>query len=220
MKTTRLYSFPENSMKRIIFYILTALLTMVTLTACGIQRPGTTAALKKHRVQAPIESPALPTASVVRTRQHSLKLLGEKDYLGAIHLIQEEIRQGTDEQSLSTVYLQAVNSALGEAETLIGQGQYQDAATLFKAVQENLPKSSSIQQQVAASPRQINDKIDLCTEKLMEAGLVAYRADQLSTAITIWQQVLEFNPQHQRARSSIQTTQLQLAKLKTLSSKD
>jgi cytochrome c-type biogenesis protein CcmH/NrfG len=54
----------------------------------------------------------------------------------------------------------------------------------------------------------------------MEAGLVAYRSGEFAAAIDIWQQVLEFNPQHQAAKDSIQTTERQLVNLKALDSKE
>ena len=90
----------------------------------------------------------------------------------------------------------------------------------MKTVQDSYPRSLELQQQVTATPAQIADKIDLCTEELMETGLVAYRTGELATAIDVWAQVLELNPQHQAAQNSIKTTQLQLSNLKSLDNKE
>lgn len=175
---------------------------------------------KKESVQAPIESPGLPGLNNALAKQHARQLLDAQDYIGTINFIQEERNKGIGEKILFEEYLRAANNSLDQAEALMKKGDYPGAAILLKTVQNNFPQDLELQQQVSTSPTQISAKIDLCTEKLMEAGLIAYRSGELARAIKFWEQILEYNPQHQVARNSIQTTQLQLAKLKTMNSKD
>lgn len=207
-------------MKRIIFYILTALLLTVTFTACGTLPHEATDSPKLESVQAPTELPDTSRQDGVRAQQQARRLLDEQDYAGAIDFIREKNNTGLDEHVLSESYLQAAHGSLQQAEALMQQGHYSRAALLFKAVRDSYPRSLELQQRVTASPEQLTDKIDFCTEKLMGEGLVAYRSGAFATAIDFWQQVLKLDPQHQAAQSSIQTTQLQLANLKTLNSKD
>lgn len=135
-------------------------------------------------------------------------------------LIRSEIRKGMDEQDLAREYLQAVDGSLVQAQTLMEQANYPAAALLFKSVLDNSPRNPALQQKIAVSPAQLAEKIAICTAKLMDAGLVAYRSGELGAAIDIWQQVLSFNPQHQAAKKSIQTAQLQLSNLKNLEQKN
>lgn len=207
-------------MKRIISYILTVLLSMGTLTACGMLPHEGKGLPERGNVQAPIESPDPSGWSNAQAQQRVRQLLGEQDYIGTINLIRDEVSKGADEQILAEEYLQAANGSLSQAETLLKQGHFSRAALLLKTVQESSPLYPALQQRVATSPVQLADKIQLCTEKLMEEGLIAYRSGGFASAIDSWQQILKFNPQHQAARDSIQTTQLQMAKLKTLNSKD
>ena len=199
-------------MKSMIFYILTVLLSMVTLTACGIL---------PHEGKELIELPNVQTADQIkqnttRTREQARRLLSQKDYIGTIDLIQKELRKGVDEKVLSKEYLQAANTSLSQADTLMKGGHYSKAALLLRTVLGSYPRSLKLQEQVAASPAQIKVKIDLCSDKLMEAGLLAYRSGELAASVNIWQQILEFDPQHKAAQNSIQTTQQQLSKLKAL----
>jgi tetratricopeptide (TPR) repeat protein len=188
------------------------------LTACTTL-PHETTALPKARIQAPTES-TLPSAQKNDlARRQARQLLEKQDYIGAINLIQAEIRKGLDEQVMGEEYLQAANSSLGQADTFLKQGRYPKAALIFKTVQESYPQSLGLQKQVTASPMQLANKLNLCTEKLMEEGLVAYRSGEFAIAIVVWEQVLEFNPQHQAAQNSIQTTQLQISNLKSLDNK-
>jgi tetratricopeptide (TPR) repeat protein len=201
-------------MKRTIFYILTTL----ALTACAILPQEVTAPEKN--LQAPIEGFDLFTQDNTRVQQQARQLLVEQDYLGTIKLIQNEIGKGIDEQFLAEEYLQAVNNGLDQANTLMEQGHYPKAALLLKAVQDSYPQSLKLQRQVASSPAQLTNKINICTEKLMEAGLVAYRSGEFATAIDVWEQILAFNPNHQAAQDSVQTTQLQLSNLESMNSKN
>lgn len=206
-------------MRRSIFYIITVLLSMVTLTACGMLQREATDSSKKENTR-PIESPDLSRQNNQRAQQRARQLLDKQDYTGTIYFIRDEIRKGLDEQVLGKEYLQATNASLVKAEALMKEGHYQRAALLFQTVQDSYPLSLELQQQITASPAQLTDKINLCTERLMEAGLDAYRSGDFAKAIDYWEQLLKFNPQHQAAQNSIQTTKLQLAKLKSLNSKE
>ena len=160
------------------------------------------------------QAPPIETPDPDRSQIH--RLLNEQDYAGAMELIQAEIRKGTNESRLSKEYLQASNGGLGQAKTLMQQGHYFRAAFLLKNLRATYPRTPELQQQVATTPTQLTADIALCTQNLMEAGLVAYRAGELSTALDIWQQILAVDPQHQAAKNASQTTQQQLLKLKTL----
>jgi tetratricopeptide (TPR) repeat protein len=167
----------------------------------------------------PIEAPDLSRQNNHRAQQRARQLLDAQDYTGTIGFIRDETSKGLDEQVLAKEYLQATNASLVEADILIKQGHYQRAALLFQTVQDSYPLSLELQQQITVSSAQLTEKIDLCTERLMDAGLVAYRSGDFAKAIDSWEQVLKFNPQHLAAQNSIQTTKLQLAKLKALNSK-
>jgi tetratricopeptide (TPR) repeat protein len=176
---------------------------------------------KLDNVQAPIETKLSPSEQHnIQIQQRARRLLGKQDYPGVIALFKDETEKGVDEKVLANEYLVAANSSLDQADSSMEQGHYAAAAILMKSVQDSYPRRSELQKKIVASPVQITQKIDICSEKLMEAGLVAYRSGAFTTALEIWQQILEFNPEHQAALNSIQTTQLQLSNLKNLNSKE
>jgi len=204
-------------MKRIIFYILTPYILLTVLTGCGMLHPTAQESTAKVSKQSPIESIEVPRNGQIQARQEARRLLNERNYAGAISIIQNEISSGVPEQVFSSEYLQAANDSLGQAERLMKLGQILKAAVIFKSIQDSYPKTPELQKQVMLSLAQVTEKVDFCAEQLMTAGLVAYRSGEFSAAIDIWQQVLEFMPQHQEAKDSIQTTQLQLSNLKKFS---
>jgi len=166
----------------------------------------------------PIESIEVPRNGHIQARQEARRLLNERNYAGTIAFIHNEIANGMSEQVFSSEYLQAANDSLDQAEMLMKLGQIAKAAIMFKSIQDSYPKAPELQKQVMLSLAQVTERIDFCAETLMTDGLVAYRSGEFSAAIDIWQQILEFKPQHQEAKDSIQTTRLQLSNLKKMSS--
>lgn len=203
-----------------IFYILTALVAMAALSACGML-PGTaTDSAKQETAQPPIETSKLRDDATRRVQEEASRLIQAQDYAGATTLIHKQIGKGLSEKALASQYLQAANGSIGQAEDLVKQGHYAEAGRLYQTILARAPVSAELQEQIAASPGQLAEAIAHCAEKLVEAGLAAYRAGDFTAAIDIWQQVLGFNPQHPEALSSIQTTRQQLSNLKKLERQD
>lgn len=198
-------------MTRMIFYLITALLLVATLSACGTPS------------HVPKVSPEPGKASKLKNqqlRQQARQLLDKQEYAAAVNFIHDEIFNGADEQALAGEYLEAANACLEHADNLMKTGDYSGAALLFKTVQDSYPKAPLLQQRVTLTRTQIADQLDTCAEKLMEAGLIAYRAEEFTKSIDIWQQILVFNPQHQAALDAIETTRQQISRLKTLKDKE
>jgi len=203
-------------MNRINFYILTLFILLTVLPGCGMLPPTAqeSTAKENNNLTEPTE---VPRKHHIQALQEARRLLNEQNYAKTIAFIQNEIANGMSEQVFSSEYLQAANESLDQAERLMKLGQISKAAVIFKSIQDSYPKTPALQKQVMLSLAQVTEKVDFCAEQLMTAGLAAYRSGEFSAAIDIWQQVLEFMPQHQEAKDSIQTTQLQLSNLKKFS---
>lgn len=204
-------------MKHIISYFLITLTALAALSACGIL-PQEAQNLSRQASAPPIEKTQAPAPAPVqenrRLQQSVRQLLSQQDYVGALSLIETGARHGT---LLNSVYhIEATNGCLDEARGLYKAGAYDKAAEILLLVQQNYPNEPDLQQDITESPGQVQEKINGCADKLMEKGLVAYRSGELATAIDIWEQVLAINPGHPAAQNSIQTTQLQISKLKSM----
>lgn len=184
---------------------------MATLSACGtpshVQKvspePGKASDLKNQQL-----------------RQQARQLLDKQEYVATLNFIRDEILKGAKEQALAEEYLEAANTCLEHADNLMEIGDYSGAAMLFKTVQESYPKAPALQHRVTLTQTQISDQLVTCAEKLMETGLVAYRAEEFTKSIDIWQQILVFNPEHQAALDAIETTRQQISRLKALKDKE
>lgn len=204
-------------MKHITSYILTTLMVLTALTACGVL-PQEAQNLSRQASAPPIEKTPAPARENVRLQQSVRQLLSQQDYVGALSLIESGAHHGT---LFNSVYhVEATNGCLDQARELFNGGAYDKAAEILVLVQQNYPSEPDLQQNITESPGQVQEKINGCADKLMEKGLVAYRSGELATAIDIWEQVLAINPGHPAAQNSIQTTQLQISKLKSMNNKN
>lgn len=203
-------------MTRIIFYLITALLLATTFSACAILPRESKVPPEPANVQKATKQPDTTALKNARAQKRARRLLEKQEYADTVNLIRDEVGKGAEEQALAEEYLEAVNNCLEHADERMKTADYPGAARLYKTVLDGYPKAPELQQRVALTHEQIIDRLDLCAENLMEAGLFAYRAGEFTKGIDIWQQILAFDPQHQAALDAIETTQEQLTRLKTL----
>lgn len=167
----------------------------------------------------PIKLATPASKSDAQTRQTVRLYLGEQQYTKALKLMSEETQQSVIER-FSEEFMLAINGSIDQAGSFMQNGQYSEAGMLLKTVMDNYPTDPVLQEKTTKTPEHIANDIYKCTEKMMASGLMAYRSGELSTAIDIWEQVLSIDPEHLAAQDSIQTTRIQLSRLKDLHSKD
>ena len=216
---TRLYSLLERRMKRTIFYLITGLLSVATLSSCGTLSNVPKVSDEPVNVDKTTQQTNSTALKNQEARKQARHLLDKHKYAAAVNFISDEIIKGADEQALAEEYLEAANTCLEHADKLMKGEDYLNASKLFKTVRDGYPKVQALQKRVKLTRTQIADQLYVCAEKLMEAGLVAYRAEEFTKSIDIWQQILVFNPTHQAANNAIQTTKQQISKLKMLENK-
>jgi tetratricopeptide (TPR) repeat protein len=149
-------------------------------------------------------------------KQEIRSLLGKKHFLAALKGINRETKRGISEEKLAPEYLQALNGAIEQGELLLVENNLGQAGVLFRAVLNSLPDSSDLLLNVDLAPREIESRMNLCAEQLMEQGLIIYRAGRLNDAIEVWEKIMAFMPQHQASQNALQTAYVQLANLKKI----
>ncbi len=212
---TKIYSPREDNMKQTITHILTALLLLTIFTACGL-RPQ---AIKEPSSQTSTQ-PTEPAESVtVQAEQKVDLLLEQQAYAEAISYAAESINQNQAAR-LAKPLVKAINAGLNQSGLLMQSGHFEQAARLLKTIKTNYPMDATRQQQVSKTSAQVDNDFTLSTQKMMDAGLIAYRAGDFPTAIDIWENILAIDPDHAAAQNSLETTLIQLSKLKDLHNKN
>jgi hypothetical protein len=138
------------------------------------------------------------------------------DYLGALELIEGELRQGQPESRFSEPYVQSINGLLEQAEREYLNRDPRAAGILFRETLDHYPRSNAVRREIAMGVTEVQAALDVCADDLLALGMTAYRAGRLERAITIWTAIEEFHPDHEQSQQAIETTRVQLRNLREL----
>ncbi|MBE0597562.1 MAG: hypothetical protein IH614_09855 [Desulfuromonadales bacterium] len=90
------------------------------------------------------------------------------------------------------------------------------AGELLRQALEVWPKSSAIAARLPRTSQAVTAEMRQYADRLMELGLMEYRAGRLESAIAFWQQTLAIDAAHPGARRALDTASLQLKNLQSL----
>jgi len=200
------------------------LLLCLLLNSCGILEhrqhlPGVAPTepqpIRKNPIRTVTTPPRTDSRSLVQKQQIN-HFLAVKDFPAALILIRQEVGRGIGEKDLQEEYLSALNGAIDQGESALTLNNPQQAGQMFRAALNNFPKVAELTRSADLTPAALNEKINLCADKLMENGIIAYRVGNLSQAIEEWKKISSFYPQHQASQKAIQTANIQLVNLKRI----
>ena len=79
-----------------------------------------------------------------------------------------------------------------------------------------MPANGDLLSRIEYSSVELNSYLNICSDKLMEKGLMEYRKGNLGNAISMWQDILKFDHDHEEASKAIDTATVQLNNLKKI----
>ena len=132
----------------------------------------------------------------------------------ALALIRAE--RGRSRASLTDEYVQAMQGVIATADGDLQKENFEAAGKGWRTALDHFSDDPSLTARIGRSRGELEAALNACADRLIERGLAAYRSNDLEGAIRIWKRILVFHPQHEGARKVIQTTELQLRKLRTL----
>ncbi|MFC1549564.1 tetratricopeptide repeat protein [Nitrospirota bacterium] len=114
------------------------------------------------------------------------------------------------------LYSSAINGFIGKGDSRMKKNEYGEAGVSYRKALDYYPAETSIAKKVKLSKQALLKNIVKCSNALMEAGLLKYRAGQLEEAITIWDRIILFDPNNIEARKALNTATIQLENLRKL----
>ena len=195
----------------------TCLLTILLISLLS----GCTNLPSRTRIEQTTPVTPAPTKQLQEQTHHTLKqdlrtLLQEHEYPAAVTLAGQARHNNGHGQDLDPEFVAAMNGVLSAAENLLDRGDYGGAGRLFKLAQTQYPPEMELQRQLTHRPEELKTRLGFCSEELIEAGLAAYRAGELGSSLTFWEQVLAFDPDNLTAQNALKTTTQQLENLQTI----
>ena len=140
------------------------------------------------------------------------------EFITALHFLDLKDRQLNAPTDVARLYRKAVNGTISQGQSRLADGKPGEAGMLFRAALNNYPHAPRLADKIALTPGQLESKVAVCAEKLMEQGLTVYRKGHLNKAIQIWQEILAFAPHHEASQNAIRTAHIQLNNLKKIES--
>ena len=144
------------------------------------------------------------------------QLLNQNKTEVALSILQNEIDGGIPLAKFSQQYSRAMNQTLDQASEKLNQQQNMQAGMLFRTALTHYPTTDFLDKKINLTRDEISMEIDFCANRLLEAGLFAYRSGQLEEAINDWSKIRQFHPTYKASQQAIQTTRTQLKNLESL----
>ena len=169
---------------------------------------------KPSEKPAPSDKAPGPEKKRQRLRRH----VEAGEFLTALHYLDSGDRSANEAAELAEIYSRTVNGAIHQGQSRLAANKPGKAGLLFRAALTHYPETPRLADEIALTPGQIESRIAVCAEKLMEQGLTVYRKGRLHQAIQVWQKILVFDPHHKESQNAIRTAHTQLNNLKKIES--
>jgi hypothetical protein len=175
----------------------------------------------------PLDSPAVPATrteaptmpkpeELSKARPQIAGHLRSGRYQAALDVIDQERRRSGSHESLVEEQLQVLSKLSGAAAEFFEAGEYERSGRALRLLLNHFPREQSIAARLGVKRQDLQNRLELCAERLMAQGLVEYRAGNLPVAIATWKKVLAFHDSHAGAKKGIRTAEIQLQNLRAL----
>jgi tetratricopeptide (TPR) repeat protein len=114
------------------------------------------------------------------------------------------------------LYSEAINGFIDRGSSRMKLKEYGLAGISFRKALDYYPSEKNIAKKIKLSKQKLLKNIGKCSNTLMEAGLLKYRAGQIEESIAIWNRIILFDPRNVEARKALDTATIQLENLRKL----
>ncbi len=145
---------------------------------------------------------------------HAMKLsqqhMNSENFLMALNSLKVVHMQYPEDDALLGHYIERMEQIKKHAEKAFGKENYPVAGRAYHA----LNRQVSYIEKVAAEPlfdgKSFDMRMTFCSSRLMKQALERYRNGDLPAAITLWKNILEFNPSNGEVKKAVEIASKQL----------
>lgn len=149
-------------------------------------------------------------ARINRIAAETDALLESGQPVAALKHLQNATGTGLKASEFPEVFPRTINHLIDRAGYHYAQENPVEAGMLFRMADTSYPSDFRLRNKILTDIETLRYNIDLCADKLLEVGLLAYRSGQLQEAIDVWSQIRTFHPEYQASRKAIRTTRMQM----------
>ncbi len=145
-------------------------------------------------------------------------LMKSNDFQKGIDVYGALFQQYPSDKMVRTRYVNLLESIKRHADVDFEHKDLSSAGRTYRTLLKNYPSFSQFSRFLTYSARSLDTGIETCRKMLFEEGLKQYRSGNLSQAISIWRDILTFDPENLEVRKAADMAIIQTGNLKKISS--
>jgi tetratricopeptide (TPR) repeat protein len=140
--------------------------------------------------------------------------IGKGDLDGALAVYDAALRKYPGDHGLLTYYLEAAEDIRDAADDAFDQEEFAVSGRTYAVLLRNYPNFKEIDRDLSYDRKYLRARLKECSDRLSKLALTQYRQGNLTTAISLWKNILEFEPGNAGVKKAIDTASTQLKNLK------
>jgi len=174
---------------------------LLLLTACVPQK------------KAELDLALRKTAEVDRAVSESEQAFRKGDLDGALGVYGAALRTYPGDRGLLKYYLEAAEDIRDAADDAFEKEEFALAGRTYAVLLRNFPHFKEIARDLSFDRKYLRARLEECSDRLSKLALTQYRQGNLTAAISLWKNILEFEPRNAGVKKAIDTASTQLKNL-------
>lgn len=149
-----------------------------------------------------------------RSKTQAEQYLSKGQFQKAIDVYTTSLKNYPGNSLLLSPLKTALEKIKKTAIKAFSNSEFAAAGRSFYVLAKNYPKLQNFYKPLSLSPQFLEEKITICRLELTKKGLELYRKGKLAEAISVWNDILAFDPDNTEIKKAVATAQAQLKKIK------
>jgi tetratricopeptide (TPR) repeat protein len=162
----------------------------------------------------------LKMSRVIQAEKQVQSFLKSGDIQKGIDIYRTLTQQYLSDTTVSNLYINLLESIKGQADLDFKRKDFAPAGRTYRILVRNYSSLSHLKRSLSFNAGLLDTGIETCRKILFEDGLDHYRSGNLSQAISIWRDILTFDPENLEVKKATDKAILQSHNLKKIKSDD
>ncbi len=182
---------------------LHAVLTLLVFSSCMPQKNVRITKMPDNRTRTEVE----------RTRLKSEQYIVQGDYRNALDVYADVCRKYPDDQALFTNFSKTIADIQRAAGEAFGKEDFVSSGRAYYVLLKNNYHCRGPFRERLIEKEFLHARLEDCSSRLSQRALAEYRKGNLAEAISIWKNILAFDPNNADVTKEIDTATIQLKNL-------
>jgi tetratricopeptide (TPR) repeat protein len=136
------------------------------------------------------------------------------DFKDALDFLKNAVEKNPKDEALEGGYIATIENIKKAADQAFENGDFSMSGKTYYLLLRSVPQSNGFSAGLSFTKKSLTDKINECRSSLSQIALSQYRSGNIENAISIWKNILSFDPGDKSIKKFIDTATTQLKNLK------